>query len=56
MATKSILKNVNITNKRLGRSFVNALDSSKAAKGRDFSLKHSCKEITGKDIKKFFDN
>lgn len=55
MATKSILKNVNITDKKLGRAFVNALDSSKAAKDKKIEPKYSCKEITGAKIKEFFD-
>lgn len=55
MATKSILKNVNITDKKLGRAFVKALDSSKAAKDKRIEPKFSCREITGEQIKNFFD-
>ena len=55
MATKSIFKNVNITNKKSGRAFVKALDSSKAAKDREIKPRFSCREITGEQIKVFFD-
>ena len=55
MATKSILKTVNITDKKLGRAFVSALDRSRTSKSKTTKLKHSCREITGDEIKKFFD-
>ncbi len=54
MATKSILKNVNITDKRLARTFVNALEETEGSKYESVQLTRKCKEITGEKIKEFF--
>ena len=54
MATKSILKNVMIEDKRFARTFVQALESAKDAKYRPEKLTRECKEITGDKIKEFF--
>ncbi|MGN0422849.1 MAG: hypothetical protein ACI4EY_08945 [Lachnospiraceae bacterium] len=54
MATKSILKNVNISEKRFARTFVQALDDSESAKYEPTKLTRECKEITGEKIKEFF--
>lgn len=54
MATKSILKNVNISEKRFARTFVKALDEAENAKYKPAKLTRECKEITGDKIKEFF--
>mgnify|MGYP005851999179 CR=1 FL=1 len=54
MATKSILKNINIKDKRLARTFVNALSEAESTKYEPSHLSRKCKEITGDKIKEFF--
>lgn len=55
MATKSILKNINIEDKRLARTFVEALGKAENTKYKSAQLSRECKEITGDKIKEFFD-
>lgn len=54
MATKSILKEVNISDKRFARTFVQALDEAENTKYEPAKLTRECKEITGDRIKEFF--
>ncbi|MCI9154661.1 MAG: hypothetical protein HFH20_12955 [Ruminococcus sp.] len=54
MATKSILKNVNISDKQFARTFVKALDEAEDTKYKPAQLTRECKEITGDKIKEFF--
>lgn len=54
MATKSILKDVHIKDKRLARTFVNALSEAENTKYKPAQLSRKCKEITGDKIKEFF--
>ena len=54
MATKSILKNVNIKDKRLAHTFVDALEQAENTKYKSVQLSKSCKELTGDKIKLFF--
>jgi hypothetical protein len=54
MATKSILKKVNISEKRFARTFVQALDEAENMKYKPAKLTRECKEITGDKIKEFF--
>lgn len=54
MATKSILKNVDIKDKRLARSFIYALEKAQSKKTRDIQLSRTCSEATGEEIKKLF--
>ena len=54
MATKSILKNVNITDKQLARTFVGALSKAEGEKYKPVQLTRKCQEITGEKIKDFF--
>lgn len=54
MATKSILKEVNISEKRFARTFVQALDEAENMKYKPAKLTRECKEITGDKIKEFF--
>lgn len=55
MATKSILKNINIEDKRLARTFVEALSKAENTKYKSAQLTRECEEITGDKIKEFFD-
>jgi hypothetical protein len=55
MATKSILKNVNIKEKRFAHTFVEALQEAEATKFKPTEIKRECREITGEKIKEFFD-
>ena len=54
MATKSILKNINIKDKRLARTFVGALSEAEHTKYTPAKLSLDCEEITGDKIKEFF--
>lgn len=54
MATKSMLKNVNIKDKRFARTFVEALENAGAKKYTPAQLSRECTEITGDKIKEFF--
>ncbi len=54
MATKSILKNVTIREKNIGRKFVNALSKSKDAGCQNVELKKKCTELKSDDILKMF--
>lgn len=54
MATSSILKQVNIKDKRAGRTFVNALAESKRKKGMKVKMSKPYREITGDSIKELF--
>lgn len=54
MATKSILKNVNIKDERLAHTFVEALSQAENTKYTPVQLTGRCTEITGDKIKDFF--
>lgn len=54
MATKSILKNINIKDKRLASTFIEALSEAERTKYNPPQLSRECKEITGDKIKEFF--
>lgn len=56
MATKSILKNVTIKDKRLAQTFVEALEQAENTKYKSVKLNKHCEELTGEQIKKFFEN
>ncbi|MGN1097527.1 MAG: hypothetical protein ACI4SS_01375 [Clostridia bacterium] len=55
MATNSILKNVNITDKRLGRSFVEALEQAKGKSAKDVQLSRTVSEVSGEELKRLFE-
>ncbi len=55
MATKSILKTVYISDRKLGHTFAQALESSKLTKGKDVELTRECRDLKGDEIKSFFD-
>lgn len=54
MATKSILKDVNIKDKRLAHTFVEALGRAENTKYEPVQLSKKCKELTGEDVRVFF--
>ena len=54
MATKSILKNVNIKNPKLGKSLVVALENASGKKSKDVTLSRTYSDIRGEKIKEIF--
>ena len=54
MATKSILKTVDIRDKKLGRTFAKALETAVKAKRKDVKYSHDVRDASTEDIKKFF--
>lgn len=55
MATKSILKNIDIKNKACCSVFINALESAKKKKSKRVTLDKACIEVGGKKIREIFD-
>lgn len=53
MATKSILKTIDIKDKRLAQMFASALENSK---DNPVEISHECIELKGDDIRNFFLN
>ncbi|MDD3892880.1 MAG: hypothetical protein PHE03_11330 [Bacteroidales bacterium] len=56
MATKSILKNIDIRERRMGRALILALEKSEAKEGKEVELSRICREIKGEKIKDIFGN
>ncbi|ACB84405.1 hypothetical protein [Natranaerobius thermophilus] len=56
MATKSILKNINIRRKSFCRNFINALENAKGRKSKEVKLSRPVTEIKGEKIKEIFGN
>ena len=54
MDTKSILKNVNIRDKKLGRNFVNALEEAQSKKNTEIKLEKDFRNVTQDEIKDLF--
>lgn len=54
MATKSILKDVSIKERRLANTFINALENAENVKHASVQISRKCSEITGDKIKEFF--
>ena len=54
MATKSILKDIHIKDKRLAHTFVEALSQAEHSKYKPAELSRECTDITGDKIKEFF--
>lgn len=54
MATKSIMKNISIKNRKMGYAIVSALENSKRKKSKDVILQHTCEEIKGEKINQIF--
>lgn len=54
MATKSILKTVNIKERKMGHALVEALERSQEAKPKSVKLSKPCREIKGSNIRELF--
>lgn len=54
MATKSIYKNISITDDNAARRLLNALEKSSNSKPRKVVLQKKCQTITGSKIKEMF--
>lgn len=54
MATKSILKNVDIRDRGLGRTFAKALENAVKVKRKGIKYSHEVRDARTEDIKKFF--
>lgn len=54
MATKSILKNINIKDRHSARSLINALEQSKNTKSKDINYSKVVKDIPKDKIKSIF--
>lgn len=54
MATKSILKEVNIKDKKLAHTFVEALGQAENTRYESVPLTRECIQLTGDEIKDFF--
>lgn len=54
MATKSILKNVNIKDKRLGRNFVNALEKAQSTENKEIKSEKKFSYVQKDEIKELF--
>lgn len=55
MATKSILKTVKIRDKKLCRSFAEAIEKTQHAKAPSVEYERKCTEINRENVKEFFD-
>jgi len=54
VATKSILKNVNINDKKLAEGLLSALDNAGNKASKEVELQRQLKEVKGEDIKRLF--
>lgn len=54
MATKSILKNIDIKDRKMGRAIISALENSKNKKSKNVVLSRTCVEVKGEKIKDIF--
>lgn len=54
MATKSILKDVNIKDPRLARTFTDAMEEAREKRSQSIQISRKCSEITGEKVKEFF--
>lgn len=55
MATKSILKEVNLKNKKLAAQFVNTLDRAQYDRGKTVTYSRSVQDMKKDEVKKFFE-
>lgn len=55
MATKSILKTINIRDNKTARNFIDALEKAKKNPMKSAQYTKKCTEIRGDKIKEFFD-
>ncbi len=54
MATKSILKSVNIKDQQLGKNLVHALEQASNKSAKDVRLQKSCSQMSAEEIRKTF--
>jgi hypothetical protein len=54
MATKSILKNIDIKDKKMARLIISALEYSKDKRSKNVVLRRTCQELKGGNIKDLF--
>lgn len=54
MATKSILKNVDIKDEKLGKSLIIALEHASEKSSKEVTLSRTHKDVHGENIKKIF--
>lgn len=54
MATKSILKNINIKGRKQTKQFVDALEHAQQHKGKEVTMTRTVNEIKGDKVKAFF--
>ncbi len=54
MATNSMLKDIDINSKRLGRDFVSALENAENKRSKDVVLSKACTTVKKDQIKKIF--
>jgi hypothetical protein len=54
MATKSILKNINIEDKKSGQSFISALENSQKKSCKEVVITKACSNIKRDKIKSMF--
>lgn len=54
MATKSILKNVNINDRHLGRNFVSALENAESKSSKEIVISKSCSVVKRDQVKSLF--
>ncbi len=54
MATKSIIKDVNIKDKKLANAFVYAMEKSKEKKSKEVVLSRTCEEASAETIRLLF--
>lgn len=55
MATKSIMKNIEIRDKGFGKKFAEAIETAWTTPGKNVEYTRPYKEIRGKEVKKLFD-
>lgn len=55
MATKSILKNIEIKDRKFGRQFADAIEKAKITPGKEVAYSRPYREVKGEEIKKLFD-
>ena len=54
MATKSILKDVEINEKKLAEGLLSALDNAANKSAKEVKLQRQLREVKGEDIKRLF--
>ena len=54
MATKSVLKNIMIKDRRSAHNLVKALEHASGKQSKDVTISRTCKEMNKDDIRKMF--